>query len=130
MRLCMCVVEQPKALDGERAGAFLGLHLPFFLFFLLNLSNIENGRGCEFLWDCRSGVSKANSRSGWVCLLGEVLDFCDKRSCETVSEMFDFCDNISWDVAAELLLWGVMFCIRSSNGFWRDGDKKKLSCML
>ena len=38
-------------------------------------------------------------------------------SCGTESEMFDFCDNISWDVAAELLLWGVMFCIRPSNGF-------------
>ena len=28
----------------------------------------------------------------------EVLDFCDRRSGETVSEMFDVCDNISWDV--------------------------------
>ena len=34
-----------KALNGVRAGAFLGLRLPFFLFFLLDLNNIENGRG-------------------------------------------------------------------------------------
>ena len=31
------------------------------------------GEGGEFLWGCRSRVSKANSRSGWVCLLEEVL---------------------------------------------------------
>ena len=66
--------------------------------------------GCELLWDRGSGDSKANYPSGWVCLLGEVLDFCGKRSCETVSEMFDVCENISWDVAAEILLLGVRFC--------------------
>ena len=37
------------------------------------------GGGCEFLWDRCSGVSKANACSGLVCLLGEVLDLCEKR---------------------------------------------------
>ena len=67
--------------------------------------------------DRRSGVgSKFNSRSGWVSLLGEVLDLCEIGStdaasevCETsstdaVSEVYDFCDNLSRDVAAGLLL--------------------------
>ena len=67
--------------------------------------------------DRRSGEgSRFNSRSGWVSLLGEVLDLCEIGStdaasevCETsstdaASEVFDFCDNLSWDVAAGLLL--------------------------
>ena len=67
--------------------------------------------------DRRSGVgSKFNARSGWVSLLGEVLDLCETGStdaasevCETsstdaASELFDFCDNMSWDVAVGLLL--------------------------
>ena len=87
------------------------------------------GGGCELLWDRRSGVSKANSRSGLVCLLGEVLDFCDGTSGAT-SELFGFCDNTSWDAAAELSLWGVMFCKRSSNGSWRDGGKLFSFCMF
>ena len=75
------------------------------------------GGGCKLLWDRRSGVSKANSRSGWVYLLGEVLDFCDRRSNETVSKLVDFCGNVSEDVTAQLLLWEVMICIRLSNCF-------------
>ena len=75
------------------------------------------GGGCEFLWDRCSGVSKASSRSEWVYLLGEVLNFCDEISCETVLEVPYFCDNISWDVAAELLLWGSYFLQKKmSNG--------------
>ena len=67
--------------------------------------------------DRRSGVgSKFNARSGWVSLLGEVLDLCEigstdaasevceKSSTDAASEIFDFCDNLSWDVAAGLLL--------------------------
>ena len=65
------------------------------------------GGGCELLWDCRSGVvSKFNSRSGLVCLLGQVLDFCEKSSGEASSELFVFCDNMSRDVVAGLLFWG------------------------
>ena len=41
VRLCMCVLEQIKSANGVRAGAFLGLRLPSFVFFLLDLSNIE-----------------------------------------------------------------------------------------
>ena len=83
------------------------------------------GGGCELLWDRRSGDSKANSRLGWVCLLGEVVDFCHKRSCETVSEMFDFCDIISWDVAAFALGGHVLHMVVR-------GDSGKLFslCML
>ena len=81
--------------------------------------------GCELLWDRRSGDSKANSRLGWVCLPwgggGGVLDFCDKRSCETVPEM---------DVAAEVFLWGAMFFKRLSNSLWRDGGGLFSFCML
>ena len=36
------------------------------------------GGGCEFLWDCRSGASKAISRSGLICLPGEVLDLYER----------------------------------------------------
>ena len=67
--------------------------------------------------DRRSGVgSKFNARSGWVSLLGEVLDLCEISSTDAVSEVcktsstdaasevFGFCDNLSWDVAAGLLL--------------------------
>ena len=67
--------------------------------------------------DRRSGVgSKFNARSGWVSLLGEVLDLCDlgstdaasevcgTSSTDAASEIFDFCDNLSWDVAAGFLL--------------------------
>ena len=61
------------------------------------------GGGCEFLWDRRSGVSKANSRSGLVCLLGEVLDLCEKSSAEAASVLFDVCDNMPWDVPADFL---------------------------
>ena len=69
--------------------------------------------------DRRSGVgSKFNARSGWVSLLGEVLDLCElgatdaasevceKSSPDAVSEVFDFCDNLSWDVAAAVG-WGL-----------------------
>ena len=63
------------------------------------------GGGCELLWDRRSGVSKANSRSGLVCLLGEVLYLCDKSSGEAASVLFDFCDNMPRDVVAGLLVW-------------------------
>ena len=123
-----------------RAGTFLGLRLPFYIFFLLNLSNIKNGRGLRVslgssLWglesqfSLRSGVSKANSRSGLVYLLGEVLEFCDRMSGETASYFCVFCGHISWDVAAELLHGGVMFC-KSSNSFWRDGGNFFLCCMF
>ena len=61
--------------------------------------------------------------SGLVCLLGEVLEFCDRSSGETASELFDFCDNTSWDAAAEYSLQGVTCCKRSSNGSWRDGGE-------
>ena len=40
------------------------------------------GGGCKFLWDRRSGFSKANPRSGLAFLLGEVLDVCEKSSSE------------------------------------------------
>ena len=50
--------------------------------------------------------SKFNARSGLVCLLGEVLDFCETRSNDAASELFEFCDNMSWDVVAELLFGG------------------------
>ena len=65
------------------------------------------GGGCELL--C-SGVSKAGSQPGLVCLLGE------KSSGEAASVVFDFCDNMSRDVVAGLLFWGVMISKRSSNG--------------
>ena len=65
------------------------------------------GEGCEILWDCCSGVSKANSRSGLVCLLGEVLELW--RSCISI---VDFCDNMPRDVVAGLLFWGVMISKR------------------
>ena len=89
----------------------------FFLSSCSTSATSKMGGGSELLRDRRTGISKANSRSRWVCLRGCVLDFCDKRSCETVSEMFDFCHNISWDVAAELLLWEFKIRVRSSNGF-------------
>ena len=59
------------------------------------------------LWGLQSHFSLRVGTSA-----GKVSDFCDRRSAETVSELFDFCDNISWDIAAELLIWGVMFCTR------------------
>ena len=37
------------------------------------------GGGCDFLWDRRSGASKANSRSGLVCLLKYV--YCFRFAC-------------------------------------------------
>ena len=56
------------------------------------------GGGCERLWDRRSGVvSKFNYHPGLVCLLEEVLDFCEKSSGETSSELFAFCDNMPRD---------------------------------
>ena len=79
------------------------------------------GGGCELLWDRRSGVSKVNSRSGLVCLLGEVLDFCEKSSGEAASELFVFCDNMPRDVVAGLLFWGVKLSKRSSSGSCMDG---------
>ena len=88
------------------------------------------GGGCEFLWDRRSGVLKANSRPGLVCLLGEVLDLCEKSSYEAASDLIDFCDNVPWDVAAELFFSGVMICKRSSNGSWRDGGRLLSFCMF
>ena len=48
-------------------------------------ATLKMSGGCEFLWDRRSGASHVHSRPGWVCLLGEVLDVCDIRSCKTVS---------------------------------------------
>ena len=70
--------------------------------------------------DRRSGVgSKFNARSGWVSLLGEVLDLCEigstdaasevcgTSSTDAASEVFDFCDNLSWDVAAGFLLFSL-----------------------
>ena len=129
----MCVLEQLKSAKWGKGWIVpwgsLGCASCFFSS-CWTWATSKMGGGCEFLWGRRSGVSKANSRSGLVCLLGEVLDFCDRRSCETASELFDFCDNISWDVAAELLLWGVMFCKRSSNGSWRDGGKLFSFCMF
>ena len=74
------------------------------------------GRGCEFLWDRRFGVSKDNSRSGLVCVLGEVLDLCEKSSGEVALVLFDFCDNVPWDVATEFLFWGVMISKRLAIG--------------
>ena len=38
------------------------------------------GGGCEFLWGHRFGVSKDNSRSSLLCVLGEVLYSCDGSS--------------------------------------------------
>ena len=42
---CKSVTGNCKALRGVRAKAFLGWRLPIFISFLLDLSNIENGRG-------------------------------------------------------------------------------------
>ena len=88
--MCMC---NSTANGSEEGLVRLSSCTPVFSLFLLNGSNIENVRVCDFFWDCPSGVSKASSRSGWVCLLGQLLEFCDRRSCETVSEMFElnFC---------------------------------------
>ena len=86
------------------------------------------GWSCEFLWDRHSGVSKVNSHSGLVFLLGEVLDFCDLA--KLLQNVLEVCDNISSDAAAELLLQGVMFYIRSSNGLWRDGGKLFSFCIF
>ena len=120
MCICMCVLQQQnRALSGVRGEWFLGLHVPFF-FFSLDLSNIEKGRGLPVSFG--SPVSKTNSGSGLVNLLGEVLDVCDVSS--------DFCDNAPWDVAAELSRWGFMFCKRPSSGFWRDGGKMFSFCMF
>ena len=78
------------------------------------------GGDCELLWDRRSGVSRANSRTGLVCLLGEVLDLCEQTSGEAASVLFDFCDNMPRDVAA-----GLSFCFdiqkiikRFLQGWW------------
>ena len=78
------------------------------------------GGGCKLLWDCHSGVWKASSRSGLVCLLWELLDLRDRSSGEAVSVLFDFCNNVPWDVAAELSCWGVMQNIikRFLKGWW------------
>ena len=81
------------------------LHLPVFLLFLVNWSTIEIGRGLRVSLGS-SVVSNSYSNSALVYLVGEVLDFCDKRSGEAASELFDFRDNISWDVAAELFALG------------------------
>ena len=70
--LCKSVMGQLQS--AKWAELFLGLHLPFFFFFL---AGSKMGGGCELLWDCCCGVvSKFNSRLGLACLLGEVLDFC------------------------------------------------------
>ena len=42
----MCVLGQLKS--AKWGEGFLGLRFPVFLFFLLDLSNIENGRGLRF----------------------------------------------------------------------------------
>ena len=124
VRLCVCAVELPESTRRGKNWCVSWVAPPVFLFSSYwARATSKVGGSCDFLWDRRSGVLKLNSRSAWVCLLGEVLDFCDRRSCETASELFDFCDNISWDVAAELLLWGIMVCTRLSNGFWRDAGK-------
>ena len=61
--------------------------------------------------DRRSGVgSKFNSRSGWVSLLGEVLDLCKLGSTDAASEIFDFCDTLFWGVAAGLSLGSLLLC--------------------
>ena len=31
----------------------------------------------------------------FLCLVGEVLDFCETRSIDAASELFEFCDNKS-----------------------------------
>ena len=74
---------------------------PVFSFLLAGLEQHRNWEGVA-IWDRRSGVSKANSRSGLACLLGEVLDLYEKSSGEVASVLFDFCDNMPWGVAAEL----------------------------
>ena len=84
---------------GKGLERFLGC-APRFLF--SSFWTCEMGGGWEFLWDHRSGISKANSRSGLVCLLGEVS--------------FGFCDNMLRDVTAELLFSGLMISKRSSIG--------------
>ena len=125
-RLWGCTVELPTRRGKGWCVSWVAPSVFLFYSCWTRASKME--AGCELLWDHHSGVLKASSCSGWVCLLGG--DFCDRRSCETVYELFEFCNNISWDIAAELLLWGVMICIRSSNGFWRDGGKKNSFCML
>ena len=79
------------------------------------------GGGCELLWDRPSGVSKVNSRSGLVCLLVEVLDFCKKSSGAAAEVLFDFCDNMPRDVVGELLFWGVKLSKSASSGSCMDG---------
>ena len=74
--------------------------------------------------DRRSGEgSKFNSRSGWVSLLGEVLDLCElgstdaasevceKSSTDAASEIFDFCDTLFWGVAAGLSLGSLLLSL-------------------
>ena len=74
--------------------------------------------------DRRSGVgSKFNARSGWVSLLGGVLDLCElgstnaasevceKSSTDATSEIFDFCDTLFWGVAAGLSLGSLLLCL-------------------
>ena len=92
---------------GVGTITFSGLWFFPRIFVLLDLSNVEMDGGFEMCLDRRSGVgSKFNARSGWVSLLGEILDLCEIGSTDAASELFDFCDNLSWDVAAGLLLGG------------------------
>ena len=117
------VVELQMRAKRGKGWCVSSFELPVFSFLLDEREQHRKWWGVASLfWNRCSRESKANSRSRWVCLLGEVLDFGDRKSCETVSEMFGFCDNVSWDVA-QLLLRGVIICTRSSNGFWRDGGK-------
>ena len=79
------VSKTARQSETERIFFVFGFFFPVYLFFLLGFIQHQKWEGLPFLWNCRSGVSKGNSCLGLVCLLGGVLDLCEKSSGELTS---------------------------------------------
>ena len=115
MRVWVCVIELQMRAKRRKGWSVSSAATPVFYFLLVEWKQRRKWEGVASFFRIAALGYRKLTPSGWVCLLGEVLDFCDRRSCETVSEVLEFYNNISWDVAAELLLWGVMLCKRWPN---------------